>query len=386
MLCKLTNPREELFIMYLFNNPSFRFSPRILFFSLLFVSILLFSLSPLSAQDKNYPISVTDTLGNEVSLQERPEKVILAGKATLLTTNVFFLFEDTRSTLEAVGKTNQGLGDFLPYIDEHYNSAAQLSHQVGPEQILAHQPDLVIVKDFVYSNLGKQLQRMDVPVLALSLETPEDFRDDIRTLGTLLNQKNRAEEIVNIYDSRLKGIREVTEELEESEKPSTLLLYYSVRGGETSFNIAPKNWIQTFQVEAGGGEPVWTDNHSGGGWKTVNFEQIAAWDPDHIFITSFHTAPEDYMEDILENSQWEELRAARNGKVEAVPADFYSWAQPDTRWILGLQWMATRLHPELFSDLDMRKETEEFYRELYDIEEETFDDVVLPRLEEALSD
>ncbi len=379
--------------MHLFNITAFRIVLRPAFFLAITLSLLLFGSLSLSAQDERkdereegYPVTVTDTLGNEVRLEERPKRVILAGKATLLTANAFFLFEDTRSTLVAVGKTNQGLGDFLPYIDDHYNSAVQLSHQVGPEQILSHTPDLVLVKDFVYSGLGEQLTRMGVPVLALSLESPKDFSYDIRTMGTLLNQKERAEEIVDFYDKRLEEIQETRETIEEREKPRTLLLYYSVRGGETSFNTAPDKWIQTFQVEAAGGKPVWTDSHTGGGWMTVNFEQIAAWDPDHIFITSFHTAPEDYIDKILEDPQWKHLRAVKNGNVEAVPADFYSWAQPDTRWILGLQWMASRLHPSLFSDIDMRDETEEFYRRLYDIEEDTFEEVVFPRIEEALSD
>jgi iron complex transport system substrate-binding protein len=350
-----------------------------LFFLLFFLSI-----AALPAQQSTYPVEITDSLGNTVRLEEKPERVVLAGKATLLTANAYYLFEEAREAVVAIGKTNQGLGNFLPYISEEYERAKKVPHQVGPEQILARKPDLVILKDFMYSKLGKRLSSLGVPVLSLSLESPAEFRRDIRILGTLLNEPGRAEEIVNLYDERLREIQNQTDGLSEKERPNTLLLYYSARGGETSFNIAPKSWIQTFQVEAAGGDPVWTDTHAGRGWMTVNFEQIAAWNPEHIFITSFHSAPEDYMDDILGNPQWRALEATKEGNVKAVPADFYSWAQPDTRWILGLQWMATQLHPELFPQLDIAEETRRFYLDLYDIEEETYEEVVLPRLEEEL--
>ena len=341
---------------------------------------------PAFAENGGYPVTVTDTLGNELTVEEKPSRVVIAGKASLLTANAFYLFEDARDSVAAIGRTNQGLGNFLPYIDDRYESLTRLPHQVGPEQILAQRPDLVILKDFVYGRLGKQLDRLGIPVLPLSLESPESFRRDIRLLGKVLDEEKRAEEIIGFYDERLRAVTDRTGGLAPAEKPRTLLLYYNARGGEISFNIAPRKWIQTFQVEAAGGRPVWTGAHAGNGWMTVNFEQIAAWDPDHIFITSFHTAPGNYIESIRKNPQWQALRAVKNGNLAAVPADFYSWAQPDTRWILAVQWMAERLHPELFPGLDMRREAGEFYSVLYDLEERVYEEVVAPRLEEELSD
>ena len=355
---------------------------------LLAAAALLFfvALAPVAGQQSPYPVEVTDSLGNTIRLDKRPERVVLAGKATLLTANAYYLFEEAREAVVAIGKTNQGLGNFLPYVSEEYEKARKVPHQVGPEQILAQKPDLVVLKDFMYSKLGKRLSSLGVPVLSLSLESPAAFRRDIRILGTLLDEARRAEKIVTLYDDRLREIQGKTDGIEKGDRPDTLLLYYSTRGGETSFNIAPKSWIQTFQVEAAGGDPVWTETHAGRGWMTVNFEQIAAWNPEHIFITSFYSAPEDYMEDILSNPQWQALEAGKKNNVKAVPADFYSWAQPDTRWILGLQWMAKQLHPELFPQLDIAEEAKRFYLDLYDIEEATYEEVVLPRLKEELSD
>ena len=35
------------------------------------------------------------------------------------------------------------------------------------------------------------------------------------------------------------------------------------------------------------------------------------------------------------------------------------------RWILGMNWLATRIHPERFRDIDMKAELMAFFGQLY---------------------
>jgi iron complex transport system substrate-binding protein len=348
--------------------------------------LFLFFLAPLGADEDYYPVHITDILGNPLHLEHRPQRVVLAGRATLLTANALYLFPEARQSVTAIGHTDQGLGNFLRHIDVGYDELAKLPYQLGPEQVLAQRPDLVVVKDFVYPRLGAPLRRLGIPVLALSLESPEAFRSDLRRIGEVFDAEERAKEIVAYYDRRLSSVTGRTDPLPRSRRPGTLLLSVSGKGGERAFRIPPAGWIQTFQVEAAGGRALWTASHAGKGWMTVGFEQIAAWDPDHIFITSYNSPTDEVMASLRKSEQWKKLRAMKNGKVDAVPADFYSWAQPDTRWILGIQWMARRLHPELFSDLNIRDEAETFYRELYDVQSAEFRRIILPRLEDGTAE
>jgi len=351
----------------------------------LLISIgLLIPLNATAEPAGHYPITIEDSLGNEITMEKAPQRVVLAGKATLITANAYYLFEETRDKVVAIGKTNQGLGNFLPHLDGDFEEVTKLSHQVGPEQVIAQRPDLVIVKDFMYKRLGAPLAKLGIPVLALNLESASNYEQDIRILGKVLNQIGRAEEILNIYDERLSELEQITDSIPAAEKPRVLMLYYSVRGGDTAFNIPPKNWMQTFQVEAAGGTPVWTDSNLGSGWKTVNFEQIAAWDPDTIVITSYHSAPDNFFEEIIDSPRWQQLRAGKEGRVYAFPADFYSWAQPDVRWILGAQWLARSLHPDHFSHMNIKSEVRSFYRDMYTISDNAIDSLVLPRLETVL--
>jgi iron complex transport system substrate-binding protein len=59
-------------------------------------------------------------------------------------------------------------------------------------------------------------------------------------------------------------------------------------------------------------------------------------------------------------------------------SDLYSWDQPDTRWGLGLLWLASKIHPDLFPDLDMQHEAQVFYQELYGMDEAAFLKDILP--------
>lgn len=336
--------------------------------------------SIISDPDTGFPVEIVDSIGNRVLLQERPQRIVLAGRATLITANVFYLFEEARTKVSAIGHTDQGLGTFLPYLDADFSAIPELPHEVGPEEVAAQRPDLVIVKNFAYSRLGAPLKKLGIPVIALALETPEQFQQDIEILGKALGYRERAAEILDIYRLRMEDIEARMAQLRESEKPRVLLLYYNTKGGNISYNIAPAGWIQTLQVKVAGGNPVWADSHFGSGWKTVNFEQIAAWDPDYIFVTSYRIPTAAFFQKMLESPQWRHLSAARSGNVLAFPADFYSWAQPDVRWILGVQWLAGILHPDLCSDLDIRSEIETFYRDMYGLSSAEFRSVVEPRI------
>jgi iron complex transport system substrate-binding protein len=74
------------------------------------------------------------------------------------------------------------------------------------------------------------------------------------------------------------------------------------------------------------------------------------------------------------------LKAVKSGRLAGFPQDFYSWDQPDTRWILGLQWAAKRIHPGLFADISMRTQTAAFFAFCYGIDEARFSSMIAPRL------
>jgi len=71
--------------------------------------------------------------------------------------------------------------------------------------------------------------------------------------------------------------------------------------------------------------------------------------------------------ELKQNPNWQLFSAVQNGKLYAFPLDFQSWDQPDTRWILGLTWMATKIQPDLFGTIKMYDEIPAFYADFYNL-------------------
>ncbi|MFN3983713.1 MAG: ABC transporter substrate-binding protein, partial [Caldilinea sp.] len=174
-----------------------------------------------------------------------------------------------------------------------------------------------------------------------------------------------AAEITEFYQSRL---AQIEASVAGATRPRTLLLYYNDRDGAVAFNVPPLSWMQTQMTQMAGGEPVWADANLGGGWTQVTLEQIAAWDADQIFIIAYTRNSTEVVAELQADPNWQALRAVQFGGLHAFPGDLYSWDQPDVRWLLGLTWLAGKLHPDRFPDLDMLAEVETFYNTLYGLD------------------
>jgi iron complex transport system substrate-binding protein len=318
---------------------------------------------------------VTDALGRTVTFQKVPERIVLAGRAVVFTVNAAFLYPEARERIVGIGSTDQGLGDFYPLLDPRAGQKTRFDNSAGPEQLAAVRPDLVILKSFMKERLGDALESIGIPVLYVDLESPAAFASDIRMLGDLFQDPARAAFVNRYYEARVDAIKKTTA---DAPRPRALVVQHNERDGAAAFSVPPVGWIQTLVVEAAGGEPVWKTAGIGTGWNKVSFEQVAAWQPQVVLLISYQKPAAQVVEALRGSGNWK-------ARLAAFPADFYSWDQPDTRWILGLEWVARTLHPELFADMDLKKEVSSFYRELYGMDQAVIDAEILPRLEGALA-
>jgi iron complex transport system substrate-binding protein len=324
--------------------------------------------------------TVTDALGRDVAFTTPPQRIALAGKANLLIADALYLFPQATDRVGILGKGTQGTGNFLAIVDPQYDAKPKLENEVGPEQIAAEQPDAVVLKSYLADTLGKPLETLGIPVIYLDFETPEQYTRDLKTLGQLYQDEARAQEIDQFYQSRIDRVSQALGDLSEDQKPKVLLLYYNDKDGQVAFNIPPMSWMQTIMVNMAGGTPIWKDANLGNGWTKVSLEQIAAWDADQVFIISYFKPVDEVVQGLKDDPQWQALRATKDGKLYGFAGDLMSWDQPDTRWILGLTWLAGRLHPERFPGLDMQQEAQAFYQELYGLDEGAFQQSIQPML------
>jgi iron complex transport system substrate-binding protein len=322
--------------------------------------------------------TVTDSTGREVEIPIYPERIVAAGNATLMVADALYLFPSAADRIVGITRISQARGNFLTAIDPDYGEKAVFERNIGPEQIVAERPDLVILKSFMKESLGDGVERLGIPVVYVDLETPEQYQRDLTLFGEILGEAARAQILTRYYRDAVDAVSARTASLQD--RPDTLFIYANAAGGDIAFNVPPANWIQTTLVELAGGTPVWSEANLGRGWLTVGFEQIAAWNPDKIFLVSYRSNPDEIREGMLAQNRWQALDAVQNNELHVFPVDYYSWDQPDTRWAIGLQWLATKMHPELFADLDMSQVVYRFFELAYGMDTAAIDATILASL------
>jgi iron complex transport system substrate-binding protein len=325
-------------------------------------------------------VSLIDAQGRTITLGQLPQRITIAGRSGLTIADTLFMFPEAQERVVGVVTGRQNVGDFLGYVDPDFEAITQLDVEAGPEQIATTNPDLVLLKNVVSNELGGGLEQIGIPVLYVDLETPEQYRRDLALMGQLLGNEGRAAEIWSFYEARLDRVAQAVGGLADEDKPSVLVAQYNEQGGEVALSVPPATWLQTIEVELAGGRPVWKDAALGGGWQVVNLEQIAAWNPDQIIVISYGEDSSTVVRRLHEDPQWQGLAAVQAGQIYGFPGDIFSWAQPDPRWILGFSWLAGRIHPERFPDLDVMAELRDFFGSLYDMDARAIEDHILPAL------
>lgn len=356
-------------------------------FSLLIVVGAALSLTPAlaaPAASAPSPFTVTDALGRKVSFAKPPQRVAIAGRGLFMISDAAYLFPEAAQRLVALGPLMGSGRDFLPLVDAKLGTKLLLDPGAGAEQIVPSRPDVVILKSGMALNLGPTLERLKIPVVYVDLETPPQYERDLRVLGQILQDPGRAEAVCRYYQEQAARVQKAVAGIPEAHKPRVLVLQCGSKSSEVGFSVPAASWIQTTMVTLAGGIPVWTEASKGAGWTVVSLEQIAAWNPDQVYVVRYRGNVQGFVAKLRANPQWQALKAVKQGKLFGFPADFSSWDQPDTRWPLGLLWLAARIHPERLGSVRMADEVARFYTELYGLPPDVIRGKVMPLLQGRL--
>jgi iron complex transport system substrate-binding protein len=142
--------------------------------------------------------------------------------------------------------------------------------------------------------------------------------------------------------------------LSESDYPTV----YAARTSAT--NCFAGGSYPNYLIQLAGGKSVTADITGLTG--TVTAEQILSWDPDYIFCgrmtdTSAFTG----------DTTFSNLSAIKSDKVYMTPNGVMQW-DSGSECILYVEYLAQILHPDLFSELDMVTEVQEYYAKFFNTE------------------
>lgn len=317
---------------------------------LLIISLFLFTLP--------FAVSATDT-----------PRIVCWGKGSSLVLDTLYMFPEAQEYIVAMGNG----GGFQQLLDKNYSEKAVLEMEIQAETAAAFNPTHIILKSY-NEKAAASLKELGIPTILIGMESPEQYDTDLGLIGEMFGNKSRAEELKAYFKDERQEVINITEPIATKDKPTVLFLYYSMKGGNGSIMVPPGDWLQTRMVEWAGGEPVWEETVLGDSWQVISFEQIALWNPDIVFLVSYHGDAEAAKKEYLSNPLWQMLNVVKNDKIYTVPCDFLSWDQPTPRWVMGLNWMGTKLHPELFTSERLDQKLYQFYNTAYGLSEADVDE------------
>jgi iron complex transport system substrate-binding protein len=213
------------------------------------------------------------------------------------------------------------------------------STDVSIESLLELKPDVVIGGweiDFIH-----QIEAAGMPALYVEPVTFQDQFDEVKLMGKLFGEEERAAELIGWMEDKLQQIYDRV----QNEEPVRTLYIWGDPADPLSmgtFGGAPD--IRNEMLYFAGGVNVAGDISQR--WPNVALEQVLTWDPEVIIVWGWADALEPVH--FLDNSDWQPVSAVSEGKVFKLPR-WSSWSPPEV--IMVLQ-MARWLHPEQTADLD----------------------------------
>jgi iron complex transport system substrate-binding protein len=204
------------------------------------------------------------------------------------------------------------------------------------EQIQAVRPDLVLASVPYRIESLAEIMKTGVPCLCLSPKSLADVYQDILHVARVVSSEEPGvvEERGLALVKRMQGeIAEVRRKTQGRDKP---LVYCEEWGKPLIFS---QSWVAEL-VEAAGGHFFGTPG------KQTTKEEILAAGPDVVVASWCGAGDRVPLEKIIAQREWEQTKAAQNGRVYCIDDEFLN--TPASPLIKGLHALAAAIHPEMF--------------------------------------
>ncbi len=331
-----------------------------------FMTIMLLlnlTASEVMASNSSYK-TIRDMAGREVEISAESDRVIGLGAGSLRMLSYFQEIE------RVVGVEDIETDE--DYFDTPYRIANQELKDktvIGPmhggdaELISAVDPDIILFFGEV-SEADRLAASLEVPVVLLDYGDLYNYRDDfyrsIELTGEVLNNNERAEELINFFEGIMADLKERSELVELEEAPSVYAGGMSYRGshGFTSIRtpFPPFEFIRA--------DDVTRDylDYEAMTQVEVSREMILNWDPDYIFLdtgnlplirTDFERFPE-----------YRNLTAVKEDRVYGL-LPYASYNVNFGNVLANSYYVGSKIFSEAFAEIDPEDKADDIFKFLF---------------------
>lgn len=304
------------------------------------------------SETTTYPLTITDQLGREVTIEKEPEKIV---SGYYISTSLLIALDLEDKTVGIESKPEKRPIYQLAAPEFLELPTVGTMKEFNMEATLALEPDLVILPAKLKDSI-EALEELGVTVLAINPESMDLVQKMITIVSEATNTIERGDQLIqsiNTYSDKLETV------LKDVVAKNVYL------GGNSEFlSTAGSKMYQDTLITLAGGNNV-AGELEDSYWANISYEQLLTWNPDVIILPS---DAEYSKEDVLNDANIKDITAIKSNAVVAMPNNLEAWDSPVPSSVLGSLWMASELYPEKYSKEDFNEDVKEFYSTFYNFE------------------
>ena len=264
-----------------------------------------------SAQAAGYPMEVTDSVGNRMTIESKPESII---SLSLFSDEVLF------EVVDAVRLAGASTLAANPVYSNVADKAARVEPRVdfNVEQIIAIYPDIVFAAN--WSEADKVAQLRNAGLVVYQVATPftvEGITAEIRAVARVVGVPEAGEALVARMEARAAALERAVGAIPESERATAL--DYNTWG---TANGVDTTWNEVLRL-AGVDNAAAAFQAGDFGQVPMSKELLVELDPDVIFLPGYvwgdDAGAEAFRNQVLGDPAFAALEAIKGKRVHMVP-------------------------------------------------------------------
>jgi len=269
-----------------------------------------------------FPITVTDSLGREVTIDHLPQRIV-----SLAPSNTEILF--------ALGLDDKivGVTDFCDYPEK-----AKLKQRVAGyltpdlEKLVTLTPDLVLAESIHEKTVLPSLEKVGLTVIVLSANTIDEIISNITMVGQVTGRSEASSRLTQQLSFRINIVTAKTAKLTAAERPRVM----SVIWHDPIWTMGGKTYIDDLITMAGGDNIFSADFEKS---RIVSPESIVSKKPQVVIVTGMATSAEATAGSLRRQEWMQATDAIKNNRVYTI-SDANLIQRPGPRVVDGLEEVA----------------------------------------------
>lgn len=256
--------------------------------------------------------TLTDAMGNEVTIPAEPERVIASYLEDYL---VALGITPVAQWSVGEGATVQG------YLQDSLEGVPTIPYDLPYEAVASFDPDLIIMDSasMVEGNKYDQYSKI-APTYVIGTEQNNDWREELLHIGKIFDQTEKAEEVLADYEEKAANAKEEIQSAIGDESAAAIWLvngtFFMVSENLSSgdvlygdLGLAVPNVVKEISESADAN------------WNEISLEKLAELEADHIFLVN---SDQGTGAEMLQDPIWQNIPAVQNDNIYEFEADS-SW-------------------------------------------------------------